>query len=221
MRTEDGRLCILDFGMVLDIDPNLQYSLLAFVAHLTSDNYDDLPQDLVQLGFLAPDQIDSVVQSGLLEPMKYFLKQAGAGGGATGVHNRMLAEYQAKYPDATDEELRDALQSEMEQQIMQSMGDNSDGSSSVASGIQGQMEELQRLHKEAFRMPDWFLYSSRAFLTLEGVSLQTDPDYSLIKSCFPYIAKRLVGDDDPRAAAALKNLVYGATGTIDVKKLTE
>jgi predicted unusual protein kinase regulating ubiquinone biosynthesis (AarF/ABC1/UbiB family) len=34
-------------------------------------------------------------------------------------------------------------------------------------------------------------------MTLEGISLQSDPNYSLIKNCFPYIAKRLLADEDP------------------------
>jgi hypothetical protein len=66
-----------------------------------------------------------------------------------------------------------------------------------------------------------FLYTSRAFLTLEGVSLQADPDYSLIKSCFPYVARRLVADEDPRARKALKDLLYGAGESLDVKRLTD
>jgi hypothetical protein len=71
------------------------------------------------------------------------------------------------------------------------------------------------------KIPEWFLYTSRAFLTLEGVSLQADPNYSIIKSCFPYVAKRLVADDDPRARKALKELIYGASDAVDVKRLTD
>ena len=83
------------------------------------------------------------------------------------------------------------------------------------------MEELQKQNRDSFRVPEWFLYTSRAFLTLEGVSLQADPDYSIIRSCFPYVAKRLVGDDDPRARKALKDLIYGASNTVDVDRLSD
>ena len=34
LRTTDGRLCILDWGMTLGVPPNLQYALLEFIAHL-------------------------------------------------------------------------------------------------------------------------------------------------------------------------------------------
>lgn len=53
------------------------------------------------------------------------------------------------------------------------------------------------------------------------MSLQADPNYSIIKSCFPYVAKRLVADDDPRARKALKELIYGASNAVDVKRLTD
>jgi predicted unusual protein kinase regulating ubiquinone biosynthesis (AarF/ABC1/UbiB family) len=92
---------------------------------------------------------------------------------------------------------------------------------SVATGITVEVEDLQKRNKDSFQIPEWFLYSSRAFLTLEGVSLQASPNYSLIKSCFPYVAKRLVGDDDPRARKALRDLLYGATDSVDVKRLAE
>jgi hypothetical protein len=92
---------------------------------------------------------------------------------------------------------------------------------SVATGITVEVEELQRQNRDSFAIPEWFLYTSRAFLTLEGVSLQADSNYSLIQSCFPYVAKRLVGDQDPRARKALKDLLYGASDAVDVERLRD
>lgn len=216
LRTRDGRLCILDFGMTLDIDPNLQYSLLEYVAHLTSEDYDTLPEDLVALGFLKPEKLEFATRSGVLEPLKYFLKQAGKGGGATGVRDRIFDEYRAKFPGLSDDELRVEMRAEMKQQMAQVVERES-----VATGTTVEVEELQKQNRDSFQIPEWFLYSSRAFLTLEGVSLAADPNYSLIQSCFPYVAKRLVADDDPRARKALRDLIYGATDSVDVKRLTD
>ena len=99
--------------MTLDIDPNLQYSLLEYVAHLTSEDYDQLPQDLVALGFLKPEKLEFATRSGVLEPLKYFLKQAGQGGGANGVRDRIFDEYRVKFPGLTDDELRVEMRTEM------------------------------------------------------------------------------------------------------------
>jgi predicted unusual protein kinase regulating ubiquinone biosynthesis (AarF/ABC1/UbiB family) len=217
LRTPDGKLCILDFGMTLSLSPDIQYSLLEFVAHLTSGNYDHLAEDLVQLEFMSAEKVEFVKRSGLLEPMIYFMKQAGQGGGAANMKDRVLADYRSKYPNSyTDEQLTDALRVEFEQQMVELVQKES-----LAAGISIEIEELQRQHRDAFRMPAWFLYSSRAFMTLEGISLQSDPNYSLIKNCFPYIAKRLLADEDPRARKALQNMIYGATNTVDPKRLTQ
>jgi hypothetical protein len=50
-----------------------------------------------------------------------------------------------------------------------------------------------------------FRYTSRAFLTLEGICLENNDDFSIINQCFPYVAKRLLSDTDPRAQAALSS----------------
>lgn len=99
--------------MTLDIDPSLQYSLLEFVAHLTSNDYDKIPEDFVALGFLKEDKLDFVKRSGALEPLNYFLRQASEGGGAKRVRERIFAEYREKYPGLSDDELRVEMRSEM------------------------------------------------------------------------------------------------------------
>jgi predicted unusual protein kinase regulating ubiquinone biosynthesis (AarF/ABC1/UbiB family) len=42
LRTEDGRLCVLDWGMTLTLPQDLQYSLLEFIAHCNSEDYSHL-----------------------------------------------------------------------------------------------------------------------------------------------------------------------------------
>ena len=40
LRTPEGKLCILDFGMCLDVPTDLQLSLLEFIANLSAENYE-------------------------------------------------------------------------------------------------------------------------------------------------------------------------------------
>ena len=89
---------------------------------------------------------------------------------------------------------------------------------SAVSGITMEVEELHKRNRDAFKIPEWFLYTSRAFLTLEGIGLQADANYSIIQSYLPYIARRLIGDDSPRDQAALRDLLYGASDMIDKKR---
>ena len=90
LRTTDGKLCILDFGMTLETPKDLQYSLLEFIAHLTAENYDDVPYDLVKLDFLKEEKVDLLVKTGALEPLYYFLRQANQGGGGSKVRERIF-----------------------------------------------------------------------------------------------------------------------------------
>jgi len=131
-------------GMTLDIDPNLQYSLLDYVAHLTSNDYDKLPEDLVALGFLKEDKLDFAKRSGALEPLKYFLRQAGEGGGARGVRERIFAEYREKYPGLSDDELRIEMRSEMKAQVREIA--EREG---AVTGLTVEVEELQRRNRYA------------------------------------------------------------------------
>ena len=52
LRTPDGRLCILDWGMVTRLDGDLQLTLIEHVAHLTSKDYAEIPRDLLLLDFI-------------------------------------------------------------------------------------------------------------------------------------------------------------------------
>lgn len=40
LRTSDGKLCILDWGMVTRLEPDLQITLIEHMAHLTSADYE-------------------------------------------------------------------------------------------------------------------------------------------------------------------------------------
>lgn len=213
LRTEDGKLCILDFGMTLDTPESLQYSLLELIAHLTAENFEEVPQDLVNLQFLKREKVNLMVKSGALEPLYYFLRQANMGGGGTKVRERIYEEYRQKYPGVDDEELRNYMRAEIKAQS-EKMAERA----SAVTGISMKVEDLQRENSDAFTIPEWFLYTSRAFLTLEGISLSADPNFSIIKSCFPYVAKRLVGDDSPRSQKALRDLIYGKGNVINAEK---
>jgi predicted unusual protein kinase regulating ubiquinone biosynthesis (AarF/ABC1/UbiB family) len=91
----------------------------------------------------------------------------------------------------------------------------------AVSGITMEVEELQKRNRDTFRIPEWFVYTSRVFLTLEGVSLQADENFSIIKSCFPYVANRLLADDSPQARDALRNHLFGAEEYMEPKRLAD
>lgn len=138
--------------MTLETDPELQYSLLNFVAHLTGEDYNRVPEDLVKLGFLKAERLDTVRASGFLEPLTYMLKQAGEGGGADKVRERIFAEFREKYPGMPDEELRIQMRADMKQRI-----EVTRRKESAVSGITMEVEELQKRNRDAFSIPEWFV----------------------------------------------------------------
>jgi predicted unusual protein kinase regulating ubiquinone biosynthesis (AarF/ABC1/UbiB family) len=81
LRTRDGKLCILDWGMTLSVPKDLQYSLLEFIAHINVEDFDALPSDFVNLGFSPANKLQQLKSSGLTEGLSFALRQLNKGGG--------------------------------------------------------------------------------------------------------------------------------------------
>jgi predicted unusual protein kinase regulating ubiquinone biosynthesis (AarF/ABC1/UbiB family) len=203
LRTTDGKLCILDWGMTLDVPKDLQYSLLEFIAHLNVEDYDAIPQDFINLGFsdATPERLQA---SGITEGLSFAFRQLAAGGGPKKIQERVKAEFQERYgADLSDEELRTAARAEM----MQRMEDQLAAEGVDVKGVTNIMEEVSRRNRELFALPPYVLYLARAFSTLEGIGLSIDENYSIIQECYPYLSSRLFTDRNPRAKKALKTML--------------
>lgn len=233
LRTPDGRLCILDWGMVIDVPEDLQLSLLEFIANLNAENYEDVPDDLVRLQFVPENKIEELRESGLTVAISNMISLASKGGGPKGAMKRMVAENKEKFADALAEfddldskeatEVRQRLfredyQMQMAEDAM-SRGDSQAVSTTVDMTMK--IEQMQEQNADVFAIPDYFVYMSRAFSTLEGIGLSSDSNYSILQECYPYLAKRLLSDDSPRARGALRMLLYGKGDELDLSKVKE
>ena len=176
LRTPDGRLCILDWGLVLRVDAELQYALIEYIAHLTTTDYNAIPGDLEALGFVPPGREVDVRASGLVEILTQVLAELSAAGGAAALDVNKIIE---KLVDITKE------------------------------------------YGALFQIPPYFAYIIRAYTVLQGIGLQSNPDYSILASCYPYLARRLLTDPSPRTQKALKDMLYGSTGAerMDLERL--
>merc|ERR1712238_307590 len=93
-----------------------------------------------------------------------------------------------------------------------SRGNDSPGAStSTTIDVTTKIEQMQQENADVFAIPDYFVYMSRAFSTLEGIGLSSNTNYSILQECYPYLAKRLLSDDSPRARNALRTLLYGTS----------
>lgn len=232
LRTPDGRLCILDWGMTLDVPPDLQLSLLEFIANLNAENYEDIPLDLVKLKFVPENKLDELRKSGLTVAIGNMLKLASKGGGPKGAMQRMVAQNKEKYAEALKEfddldspeatAVRQRLfREDWQKQMAEDAFSRDNGPHSTTMDLTKKIEQMQEQNSDVFAIPEYFVYMARAFATLEGIGLSCNPNYSITKECFPYLAKRLVSDDSSRARAALKMLLYGKGNDIDLTKLQE
>jgi len=95
LRTPDGKLCILDWGMVTKLNPDLQVTLIEHMAHLTSADYDEIPEDLLKLGFIPERKADLIKDSGLVETLADIYGAWTSGGGAASVDvNKVITQLQ-------------------------------------------------------------------------------------------------------------------------------
>ena len=197
--------------MTLGVPEDLQYSLIEFIAHVNAEDYDAMPNDFVKLGFTPPEQLDRVRQSNLTEGLSFVLRQLSQGGGGKKLQERVRAEWREKYdPEGvlTTEELRERVREEFREQAKQTLAN--EGEDVSVMDVQNVMEKMQQRNRELFRVPPYILYVARAFSTLEGIGLSANEDYSIVSEAFPYLSKRLLTDDSPRAKAALRSMVYGS-----------
>ena len=86
LRTPDGRLCILDWGMVTRLDGDLQLTLIEHMAHLTSADYEEIPRDLLLLGFIPKEKAGAIDDSGVVEVLADIYGAWTSGGVSLSVH---------------------------------------------------------------------------------------------------------------------------------------
>ncbi|KAL7542745.1 hypothetical protein ACHAXR_012087 [Thalassiosira sp. AJA248-18] len=205
LRTTDGKLCILDWGMTLAVPNDLQYALLEFIAHINTEDYDSIPQDFINLGF-SPENVslERLQSSGITEGLSFAFRQLSKGGGPKKMQERVKEEFQERYgADLSDLELRDAARADMLERMEEQLA--SEGVD--VKGVTNVMEEMSRRNRELFALPPYVLYVARAFSTLEGIGLSIDEDYAIVQECYPYLAGRLFTDKSPRAKAALRAML--------------
>eukprot|EP00607_Mallomonas_marina_P002755 CAMPEP_0182440978 /NCGR_PEP_ID=MMETSP1167-20130531/87416_1 /TAXON_ID=2988 /ORGANISM="Mallomonas Sp, Strain CCMP3275" /LENGTH=731 /DNA_ID=CAMNT_0024635097 /DNA_START=606 /DNA_END=2801 /DNA_ORIENTATION=+ len=85
--TSEGKLCILDYGLMTEVDEDKRIGLLEYVAHLLAKDYSATLDDLVLLGFIPSDVTESAEKKAIVAPLLgNILEQLSAGGGANAVN---------------------------------------------------------------------------------------------------------------------------------------
>lgn len=87
MRTTDGKLAILDFGLMTEVTQNQKYGMVEAIAHLINRDYSEIGQDFVNLDFI-PKGTDT---RPIVPALSKVFDVALAGGGAKSINFQELA----------------------------------------------------------------------------------------------------------------------------------
>ncbi|KAF7127425.1 hypothetical protein RHSIM_Rhsim11G0089800 [Rhododendron simsii] len=156
LRTCDGKLAYLDFGMMGEFKQELRDGFIEACLHLVNQDFDALAKDFVTLGLLPPTADKDAVTKAL-----------------TGV-----------FQDAVAKGVRNI-----------SFGD-----------LLGNLGIT--MYKFKFQIPSYFSLVIRSLAVLEGIAISIDPNYKVLGSTYPWIARKVLTDSSPKLKASLQALLY-------------
>ncbi|CAN1777194.1 Uncharacterized aarF domain-containing protein kinase At1g71810, chloroplastic [Linum perenne] len=156
LRTSNGKLAYLDFGMMGDFRQELQLGFIEACLHLVNRDFDALSEDFVTLGFLPPTADREAVTRALT----------------------------AVFKNAIDRGVRNI-----------SFGD-----------LLGDLGAT--MYKFKFQIPSYFSLVIRSLAVLEGIAISFDPNYKVLGSTYPWIARKVLTDSSPQLKSSLKSLLY-------------
>ena len=207
-RTADGKLCILDWGLVTPVSPELSTAILSFIAHLVSKDFEKVPADLDAMGFIPNGKRDAMEDAGVASAIGLLFSALAKGGGAEGFRAELGLPDEAKI-----KEIRKELKGVKDMKVRrEKFLEASGGAESKVGQLTRDLEGIQERYGNIFQIPSYFGYILRSFSVLEGIGLASDKNYSIANECYPYVARRLLTDDSPETKRALEQLLYGAQG---------
>lgn len=166
LRTVDGKLAYLDFGMMGEFRQELRDGFIEACLHLVNRDFDGLAKDFITLGLLPPTaQKDEVTKA------------------LTGV-----------FESAVNKGVQNI-----------SFGD--------LSGNLG-----QAMYKFKFQIPSYFSLVIRSLAVLEGIAISFNPNYKVLSSSYPWIARKVLTDSSPNLRSTLNTLLY-KDGTFQIDRL--
>jgi predicted unusual protein kinase regulating ubiquinone biosynthesis (AarF/ABC1/UbiB family) len=219
------RLGLLDAGMCAEVSRTQRVALLRAALHLAAGKYDALARDLVALDMLpaASSAADDAPTA------------AGAAGGAPSTSSSSSFLGEERQQRAVVAALEDVFRAQLKQPtpfasssfapssaaapspaaLLSSDDEGGGGSSAAAAGeaqgptFGGLGARLGRtMYRFRFRLPETFTLLIRALSVLEGLALSADPNYRVVASAFPWVARRVLLERSPELQEALRALLY-------------
>lgn len=92
LRTQNGCLCVLDYGLMTQITLDQQYAFIDYISHLVNADYALVAEDLVKLGFVPPELVDPAKTAAVVPQLSRVLGELVQGGGARKVNFQQITE---------------------------------------------------------------------------------------------------------------------------------
>lgn len=159
LKTPDGKLAFIDFGMMADIDEEQRYGLFGLLIGLQNKDLPLVTENLLKLGFLK-----ETTQLDLLVPR-----------------------------------LREAL--------MNATGGSGKASDVNFARLQAELDSISRENILRFSTPPFFTIIIRSLTILEGVALDVDPSFKLVRGSYPYVLNQLLSPEDGCVPGSLQKLL--------------
>lgn len=74
------------------------------------------------------------------------------------------------------------------------------------------------MYKFKFRIPSYFSLVIRSLAVLEGIAISFNPNYKVLGSTYPWIARKVLTDTSPRLQSSLRSLLY-KDGMFNIERL--
>jgi len=189
----DGRVALLDFGLMAQMRSDHQEAMAHGVINIMSENYGALEEVFKGMGVLDTSKPD-LRRPGVEEPFALALKRCMSGGEG--------AEAEAESAAAAPEPAKRKL-----------IQDADGGNRRRAFGLL--YEELSELaFKYYFTIPSYYILVMRAFVTLEGIALSADDDesFNMYEATAPYARRKLLTPQTKGGRALLKAALLSRDG---------
>jgi hypothetical protein len=99
-----------------------------------------------------------------------------------------------------------------EEELKKLYGMEENNMSSQVGGFQAMTQDaLTVLNDIPFSIPPYFAILGRAIVTLEGIALTGNEDYGIIMESYPFIARKLLGENRPEIQQALQEVLFSKT----------
>lgn len=92
LRTDNGSLCVLDYGLMTQISVDQQYAFIDYISHLVNADYALVAEDLVKLGFVPPELVDPEKTASVVPQLGRVLGELVQGGGARKINFQQITD---------------------------------------------------------------------------------------------------------------------------------